>query len=396
MNTAGAIAFCTVGSVIAVIAAIQCYRIWQQDKKLKKARLKDAPSDERDNTTNTTADLKSDGEHRGGGLTIPGDTPNTTQLGKSLELYPPPAWTGGSGTRPNSGYDGLEVVSSTPDMVQRKDFAIPVSTSQAQQRPGGSSWTGSWTEYANSITNFGNGQVRNVVSEQKLHQTPALQHQNQGLLQPSSMALPSRSPSPISAVQGAAQFVQGESMNHHSQRNENSTSIYSMPSTVELATPSPLAYRPYTPRIGQEMYSRTPSKSPEAVGGRTNIREKDSSIQELENPMQRVSNCSTASQIDAQPPDRPFSGARAHNRHMSTESHKYRAYHPSVDEGKVPNLLPRPAAPLHSHSTSLPVTGEQQVTISKRTASEQVRSVHQKPGRFSLNALTTALPKGKR
>lgn len=398
MNAAGTIAFCTVASVIVVIAAIQCYRIWKQDKKLKKQRMKDTSSNEVDNTNNnTTADLEGGGKDQGGGLTEPGETQSGAQLGRSLDLYPSPAWAAGSGTRPGSGYDGLEVVPSAPDMVQRKDFAIAASTPETQQRAGGSSWTGSWAEFANSIANFDNTSGKAaVVPEQKHHQAPTSQHQSQGLLQPSSMALPSRSISPVSAVHDPAQFQLGRSTQHQNQRNESSISIHSLNSTAELATPSPVVYRPYNQLAGGDVHHRAPSTSPEPFGGRMKAQAGDSQIPELESPMQAGSTCSTPSQADAQPPYRPYSEAQAHNRHLSTESHKYRAYHAGVHGSKEPQLLPRPPAPLHSHSTSLPVTGKQQVTVSNRTDSDQPQNEHQKSGRFSLNSLTVALPKGKR
>lgn len=388
MNTAGTIAFCTLASVIVVIAAIQCYRIWQQDKSLAKRRINIASGNDAENA-GRTADLESGGV--GGPLTVHGDVQSGNQVGGALKLNSSPAWNAYSGTRPSSGYDGLEVVPSTPDMVQRKDFAVTASTPQIRQRPGGSSWT----EYANSITNFEHGQGQTMVSEQSLHQAPATQHQSQSLLQPSAIALSSRSPSPVSALQGPAQFFLGRSMQHQGQKNEGLGSIHSIHSSVEVASPPSVVYRPYKQQAEQDMHLRAPSKAPETIGGRASAQEGSSTIQELESPLHAGSNCSTPSQNDTQPPNRPVSAAHVHTRHLSTESHGYRAYQASAQGSKESQLHPHPTAPVHSHSASLPATGKQATEPSQRVG-KQPHQEHQKPGRFSLNALTTALPKRNR
>lgn len=388
MNTAGTIAFCTLASVIIVIAAIQCYRIWQQDKTLTKRRMNDASGHDAEIAGRTT-DLGTVGVE--GPLTVHGDVQGGSQVGGALNLNPSPARNAYPGTRPGSGYDGLEVVPSTPDMVQRKDFAITASTPQVRQRPGGSSWT----EYANSITNFDHGQGQTMVSELSLHQAPATQHQSQSLLQPSGIALPSRSPSPVSALQGPAQFLLGRSMQHQGQGTEGSGSIHSIHSSVEVASPPSVVYRPYKPQADQDIHLRALSKSPETIGGRASAQEGSSTIQELESPLHASSNCSTPPPNDTQPPHRPVSAAQVHTRHLSTESHRYGAHQIGAWGSKESQLHSRPTAPVHSHSASLPATGRQ-VTEPSQRVGNQPHQGHQKPGRFSLNALTTALPKRNR
>lgn len=164
---------------------------------------------------------------------------------------------------------------------------------------------------------------------------------------------------------------------------------------MEVASPPSVVYRPYKQQAEQDMHLRAPSKAPETIGGRASAQEGSSTIQELESPLHAGSNCSTPSQNDTQPPNRPVSAAHVHTRHLSTESHGYRAYQASAQGSKESQLHPHPTAPVHSHSASLPATGKQATEPSQRVG-KQPHQEHQKPGRFSLNALTTALPKRNR
>lgn len=382
MNAPGTIAFCTLASVIVLIAAVQCYRIWQQDKRLKEQRMNDELSDSAQNTS-TTVDLEN-GEWGGGALREPENAQSGDQPVGTLGLTPPSAWTGCSGKRPGSGYEGLEVV--PPDMVNRRDFAVTAAGHQAQQWPDGESWR----EYANSIGSTQHG--RSAAPEQRRDQAPS-HHQNSGFLQASP--LPPRSPSPVSVALGPAQVHIGRSMQHQVQRTEGSLSVHSAHSSVEVASPPPLFHRPWDQQVGQEIHLQSFSKSLDAIGSGGNAEEGNSTIQELESPLQPASSCPTLPQPNTQQTYRPFSQTQSHTHSVSNESQAqptYKALGPGSRE--VPFQYRR-TAPMHSHSSSFPAAGKQPTKEPSRTDDHQQDNHRSNQGRFSLNALS-ALPTGKR
>ena len=384
MNAPGTIAFCTVASVIIFIAAIQCYRIWQQDKRLKKQRMNDDLGNS-DQNPSTAVDLENGVEAGGGGaLSEQANAPSRDQPVRALELSLPSVCDGSSGKRPGSVYEGLEVV--PPDMVKRRDFAVAAAGHQTQRWPEGENWT----EYANSFASI--QQDRSTVPEQPRHQEPA-HHQNPGLLQASP--LPSRSPSPVSRAYSPAQVHVGRSMQHQVQRTEASVSVHSAHSSVQIASPPPLFYRPWDQQAGQEMHLQALSKSLDAIGSVSNAEEGNPTIQELESPLQPASSCLTLPQPESQQPRHPFSETQGHTRQVSNESQTQSTYQARAQPGGILPFRYPPTAPMHSHSSSFPTTGKQLIKEPSLTDDHQQHSQRSTPGRFSLSALTS-LPTGKR
>jgi len=380
MNTAGTITFCTLASIIILIAAVQCYRIWRQDKQLKKHRRANS-----DQTTNATADLENNGGGgRGGGggggaSTGLGNEQSGEQAERRLELTLPSAWSAYSARRPGSGYEGLEVVS--PDMVQRRDFATASDGPQAQQ------WSGeNWIDHANSTTHTQQGQS---AMPEKFHNPAPAHHNSSGLLQPSSSLIAaSRSPSPVSAIHNPAQLHVGPSMQHQVQRTEVPVSIHSAHSSVEIASTPQLSDLPRDHQVGP-LQLDVFSTSLELMGSGGTAGEANSTIQELESPLQPVSVCSEPVQTNNQPQ------YRAYSPHLSTEGQEQSTLKTQSQQGREVLFHSRPSAPIHSHSSSLPTTGRQQAKAPHRRDDHQQVSNPSKAGRFSLNALT-ALPIGKR
>jgi hypothetical protein len=338
-----------------------------------------------DQNPSTTVDLENgEGEGGGGPLSEQANSQSGDQPLRALELTLPSTWDGYPGKRPGSGYEGLEVV--PPDMVKRRDFDVGAAGHQSQQWPERENWT----EYANSIASTQQG--RPTAPEQRHHQVPA-HHQNPGFLQASP--LPPRSPSPVCTVHGPAQVHIGRSMQHQVQRTEASVSVHSAHSSVEIASPPSLFYRPWDHQAGQEMHLQALSKSLDAIGSVGNAEEGISTVQELESPLQPPSSCLTPPQPETQQPRHPLSQTQGHTRQVSNQSQGQSTYQARAQEGRVVPFRYRPTAPMHSHSSSFPATGKQLIEEPSLTDDHQQHSHRSNPGRFSLSALT-ALPTGKR